>query len=43
VCIFLEYLFLAIRREKHAKYLDAGSPLEPLLPLFLGNRKEELG
>ena len=26
-----------------AKHLDAGTPLEPSLPLLLGNKKEELG
>jgi len=29
--------------ELFAKHLDAGNPLEPLLPLLLGNEKEELG
>jgi len=28
---------------RSAKHLDAGNPLEPLLPLLLGNEKEELG
>ena len=29
--------------ELFAKHLDAGNPLEPLLPLFPGNLEEELG
>ena len=30
-------------KMEKAKHLDAGSPLEPLLPLSFRNDKEELG
>jgi hypothetical protein len=35
--------FIIKIKELSVKYLDAGNPLEPSLPLFHGNTKEELG